>query len=66
MNRETLKDRNNRIIGYIEMQSDGKQVGKDASNRIKGYYDPKSNKTKDEDNKEVGTGNLLAVLITRL
>ena len=63
MARQTLKDRSNRIIGYIETDSSGRQTIKDASNRIKGRYDPKTNKTKDSSNRIVGTGNLLTSLL---
>lgn len=63
MSRQTLKDKNHRIIGYIEQRSDGTLVGLDANHRIKGYYMPKTNKTEDSNHRAVGTGNLLSVLI---
>lgn len=64
MSTQTLKDRHYRIIGYIETKSDGSQVGKDAHYRVKGYYDPRTNQTKDAHYRIVGTGNLLASLVT--
>ncbi len=65
MSTQTLKDSNHLILGYIDTESDGRQVGKDASHRIKGYYYPQTNETKDENHRIVGHGNLLASLITR-
>ncbi len=64
MSTQTLKDDRYRVIGYIETKPDGSQVGKDARYRIRGYYDPKTNKTKDARYRIVGTGNLLASLVT--
>ena len=64
MSTQTLKDKNYRVIGYIDTQPDGKQVGKDANYRVKGYYDPKANQTKDANYRVVGQGNLLSSLIT--
>lgn len=63
MAQQVLKDAMNRIIGYIDTDSSGKQTIKDSMNRIKGYYDPKSNQTKDSMNRIVGTGNLLTTLL---
>lgn len=64
MSTQTLKDSHYRVIGYIETKSDGSQVGKDPHYRIKGYYDPKTNQTKDAHYRIVGSGNLLAALVT--
>lgn len=64
MNRQTLKDHNHRIIGYIDERNDGVLVGKDAQHRIKGYFDPKRNQTKDARHRVVGHGNLLTNLIS--
>ena len=64
MSRQTLKDSQFRVIGYIETRSDGIQVGKDKQFRVKGYYEPKTDKTKDAQFRVVGQGNLLASLIT--
>jgi len=66
MSTQVLKDRNSKILGYIEIKPDGSQVGKDYYQRIKGYYNPKTNQTKDFYQRVVGTGNLLASLITSL
>ena len=61
---QELRDRNNRILGRIKLRSDGKFEGRDASNRLKGVFNPKTNETRDPNNRLVGKGNLLAVLIT--
>jgi hypothetical protein len=63
MNRTTLKDKNYRIIGYIDTAPDGKQTARDAHYHIVGYYDPSSNITKDDRYHIIGHGNLLATLI---
>lgn len=63
MSRITLKDKNYRIIGYIETRSDGVHVGKDARFRIVGYYDPRTNQTKDDRFRIVAQGDMLAALI---
>jgi hypothetical protein len=64
MNRQTLTDARNHIIGYIDTATDGKQTGKDARFHTVGYYDPRTNATRDAHHHMVGHGNLLASLIT--
>jgi len=63
MQKQTLKDRQNRTIGYIYIDTNGKQTLKDARMQTKGYYDPKTDKTKDRRMQTVGKGNLLATLL---
>jgi cytochrome c1 len=63
MSRETLKDRNYRIIGYIETDSQGKQKILDPQYRPRGTFDPKTNKTTDASYRVVGSGNLLTTLL---
>ena len=60
---QTLKDDRYNIIGYIDTDSNGRQVGKDRRYNIVGYYDPKANQTKDARYNVVGQGNLLSGLI---
>jgi len=60
---QDLRDRSGRLIGRIEIKSDGKQEIRDASGRLKGHYDPKSNQTRDSSGRLVGTGNLLTTLL---
>ena len=63
MSRQTLKDNNFRIIGFIETRPDGIQVLKNASFQTQGYYHPSNNLTKDEYFRIIGYGNLLTTLL---
>jgi hypothetical protein len=60
-----LRDAQLNTVGYIEETSGGKLVAKDKDRRVKGYYDPRSNRTTDEQMRTVGHGNLLASLLQR-
>ena len=64
MSRQELRDKHHKVVGYIETESDGKQVIRDVHHSVKGYYDPKTNKTRDEHHAVVGEGNLLTSLIS--
>ena len=64
MNNRPLKDKAQRIIGYIETKPDGSQTGRDTAQRIKGYYYAKGNATRDASQQVVGYGNQLSSLIT--
>jgi len=66
MSDQQLRDNSGRIIGTIKTFPDGKQEVRDASGRVKGTYDPKTNQTRDSSGRTVGTGNLLAALLTRI
>lgn len=59
----TLKDFQNRIIGYVEIKDNGDKTLKDFHNRILGYYDAKQNVTKDFYNHIVGRGDILTSLL---
>lgn len=63
MSRQTLKDAQFRIIGYIDTANDGKQTARDAQFRVVGYYEPSTNQTKDAQFRVIGHGNLLASLL---
>ena len=63
MQRETLFDHKNSVIGYIVTDSNGKQTIQTRTLKVLGYYDPKSNKTMDCNLKIIGTGNLLTRLL---
>ncbi|MGE8136451.1 hypothetical protein ACQKO5_22925 [Novosphingobium subterraneum] len=63
MARQSIKDSNFRIIGYIEDMAGGKQKAMDANYRILGYYDPKTNKTQDANYRIIANGNVLSGLI---
>ena len=63
MSDQVFKDPQGRVLGRITTGSNGVQTLKDPQGRSKGTYDPKYNKTKDPQGREVGQGNLLARLI---
>lgn len=63
MARQTLRDKNYKVIGHIDTDPSGKQTLRDSAFKIKGYFDPKTNTTRDSAFKLVGKGNLLASLL---
>ncbi len=63
MSRQTLKDAHYKVIGYIDTDISGKQIGKDAHFHTVGYYDPRSDRTTDAHFRVVAHGNTLASLI---
>lgn len=63
MHRDVIKDFYNRIIGYVDIEDDGFEVGKNFYNQIVAKYDPKRNVTLDFYNRIVGRGNLVRALI---
>ncbi|CAN5567111.1 hypothetical protein BH10CYA1_BH10CYA1_60050 [soil metagenome] len=62
-NIEILKDRNNHKLGEIRTESNGHQTVFSATNHRLGSYDPKTNETRDSNNRLVGKGNLLSSLL---
>ncbi|CAD6559576.1 hypothetical protein LMG27952_06900 [Paraburkholderia hiiakae] len=62
---EYLRDDHFRVIGSIETNASGKQVGRDAKYQRVGEYDPRTNQTRDRQFRLAGTGNLLAAMIWR-
>lgn len=63
MSSETIKDRYQRTLGYIETQPTGKQRALDANRRTLGFYDPQQDITKDAHHRTIAHGNVLASLI---
>lgn len=63
MSRETVRDRNDRIIGYIETLSDGRLKATNRDNRTLGWFDPKRNVTTDPNNRTIAKANVLSGLI---
>ena len=63
MQRITLKDSHFQIIGYVEINDDGKKTLKDSHFMIKGYYEPRQNVTKDSNFRIVGYGDILTSLL---
>lgn len=63
MEEEIIKDFYGRILGYVQTQPNGDQIGKDFYRRIVGYYDKRTNTTKDFYRRVVARGNALVSLI---
>lgn len=60
---QILKDKQNKTIGRIRTLSDGRLEIRDPQNLAKGTYNPKTNETRDRQNRVVGKGNLLVTLL---
>lgn len=60
-----LHDTQNRLIGRVITRPDGRLEARSYSNLYLGYFDPKTNITHDAQNRMVGRGNFLPVLIDR-
>ena len=39
MSRQTLRDRNQHVIGYIDVEFSGRQCLRDSNNHVLGYYE---------------------------
>lgn len=65
MSTEYLRDRMSRVIGRIDTDSCGRQVGRTLLSVVVGTYDPRTDTTYDILHREFGTGNQLATLIWR-
>ncbi|HBK05615.1 MAG TPA: hypothetical protein DDZ81_07090 [Acetobacteraceae bacterium] len=63
MNRQAIRDSSNKLLGYIETLSDGRQKATDVSNKILGYFDPTRNATTDPGNRVLARANILSGLI---
>ena len=61
--RQTLRDRNQHVIGYIDVEFNGRQVLRDSNNHVLGYYEPKWDVTQDSNHHVIGHGNLLTTLL---
>jgi hypothetical protein len=63
MSRETIKDRNFRVLGYIETMPDGRQKALNANFRTLGYYDPRRDITTDANLRAIVQENVLLALV---
>ena len=61
--RQTLRDRNQHIIGYIDVESTGRQCLRDSNFHVIGYYEPSRNATFDANYHIIGYGNILTTLL---
>ena len=60
---QQIRDPNNRLIATIKTRHDGKLEIRDPNNRALGIYDPKTNETRDINNKLVAKGNVLTSFV---
>lgn len=63
MTRKTLRDRNQHVIGYIDVEFSGRQCLRDNNNHVLGYYEPHRDETVDSNYHVIGRGNLLTTLL---
>ena len=63
MERITLKDAQFRIIGYVDVESNGNITLRDPQFRILGYYKANQNVTQDNCFRIVGRGDILTSLL---
>lgn len=63
MSRQTLRDRNQHVIGYIDVEFCGRQCLRDSNNHVLGYYEPSRNQTVDSNYHVIGSGNILITLL---
>jgi hypothetical protein len=60
---KAIRDRNSRILGYIETMADGRQKALDTHLRVLGFYDPRRNITTDANVRIIAQGNVLSALV---
>jgi hypothetical protein len=61
--RQTIRDRNQVLIGTVETVPDGRQKATDRVDRMVGWYDPRRDGTTDSTQRVVARGNVLAGLL---
>lgn len=60
----TLRDASGRVLGYITKTSAGLLELRNPAQHFVGSYNPKTNETRDAAGRLIGTGNLLATLVS--
>ena len=63
VSRQTIRDRNDRVLGYIETLSDGRQKATDRNSKLLGWFDPHRNVTTDAGSRTLAKANVLSGLI---
>ena len=63
MSKETIRDRNDRVLGYIETMPNGRQKATDRNSRLLGWFDPERNVTTDASSRVLAKANVLSGLI---
>ena len=63
--REVYKDRQERVLGYIEHQSDESQHALSPDFTIIAFYDKRKDETQDPNKARMNSGNALVDIVTR-
>ena len=63
MSEMIIRNRASKEVGYIKTDSRGKQTAYNVKREKLGCFDPKTNFTKDKNNRVLGTGNMLVGII---
>ena len=63
VSRQTIRDRNNRILGHIETLAGGRQKATDRNSKLLGWFAPRRNVTTDASSRRLAKANLLSGLI---
>lgn len=63
VSRQTIRDRNDRVLGHIETLADGRQKATDRNSRLLGWFDPRRNITTDASSRTLAKANVLSGLI---
>lgn len=65
MHLETIRDPQNRVLGFLAVDADGNGTARDAHMRLLGRYVSQRDMTYDSHNRPFGRGNVLAALVYR-
>lgn len=63
MSEMIIRNRASKEVGYIKTDSRGKQTAYNIKREKLGCFDPKTNYTKDKNNRILGNGNMLVGII---
>ncbi len=63
MSEMIIRNRASKEVGYIKTDSRGKQTAYNIRREKLGCFDPKTNFTKDKNNRVLGNGNMLVGMI---
>lgn len=63
VSKETIRDRGDRVLGYIETLGGGRQMAIDRNSRTLGWFDPSRNVTTDAGSRVLAKANVLSGLI---
>ena len=63
LSRQVIKDRNDRILGYIETLANGRQKATDRNSNLLGWFDPQRDVTTDASSRVLAKANVLSGLI---